>query len=82
MLCFNGTNCYSANLYFDVNQPLLKVYLNSQTWFFQGALHTYSGQGTYVSTGSSVTLTINYTDNFTDTLGNNVMMNRSETYVK
>ena len=81
VVCANGINCYTANLFFDIQQPD-KVFLNTQSSFFQGTSHTYSGQGTYSVTGSSVLINVSYTDDFIDTLGNNISINRSETYFK
>ncbi len=78
----SSVNCYTADLELVVDQPAKKLYLNTQSGIFQGVTHTYSGQGTYSVTGNSVLISLSYTDNFIDTLGNNVTINRSESYLK
>lgn len=80
--CYNGTNCYSAKLLLDVDRAIFKISVDTQTWFFNGALHTYSGQGTYSLSGTSVNINMSYVDMFIDSIGNNISIFRSENYFK
>ncbi len=78
----NAVNCHTADLFFHVDHVLSKLYLNTQSGFFQGTMHTYNGQGTYTIGSSTISIHLDYTDNYVDTLGNNVSVNRIENYVK
>ena len=78
----NALNCYTANLNMDINVATKHILINSQSALFGSTMHTYTGGGNFVVIGTAVQINLNYTDNFVDTLGNNIIVNRAESYLK
>ncbi len=85
---FKLSDCYQANPLTVYVPAQDSMYVNQQTFFCITPIdtdtltHTFQGAGTIQQSGGISTLTLFYTDSFTDIGGTSYLLNKKDIYVK